>query len=749
LDPSPSHADRKAGKLLVLEFWGLGDLTFSTPLLQAASPEYEVTLVGKAHARPLLGPTFPQMRFVSYDAPWSAYRGKYDPRRWNWIELMMLILRLRRERFDAALSVRNDPRDHLLMRLVGAKRRYGFPRRGSQFLLTHPRRRTRLKQHKVEDWRDLGRALELPGMDTAQPRLEHAHYRTPLGEQVYAGIRKPVICLHPGARIAVRRWPEPYFETVIRELRQEFDFHLILVPDPDGYGSSLVPLADTVLRPLTIRELVDVLGRVDLLLCNDSGPGHLAASCGKPAIPIFGPTDPDWFRPWGDLHHLVIRDICPLRPCFDYCRFPEPYCLTKLKPQEASPEINAHIRNLIDRRALRGDFLRSATVQITTSDRSPAVAQPEASPREEARSGLLDVALSIADQNVKTTKSIGIYNFSLQLAKHLAEEPQTRKLTIFSNETISPLPSESPTVEIEQYDYPVRSRSGRILWDQWGVVQRANASGREWLFLPKGFASFIARPQVRVAAYVHDIMGDFYRRKYPNFWPKVEFDYFARSLAATIRTADVIFTNTEFTKGEIFGLARRLGLPEPRIVVAGYGFEPVEIKPVEKQDRVLLFASNMPHKRTDLAIGFLDQWVKRSGFQGQIDCIGIIPPEMPKPEGRHWNWIGRVPPAQGRAMIRSSRVVVYTSEQEGFGMPPVEAVLEGTCPVFSGLAPIREVMADAGCGFDNDSIESFEQAMDQALQISQETIRSWADQLMRRHNWPGVTRRIIDELARG
>jgi glycosyltransferase involved in cell wall biosynthesis len=182
-------------------------------------------------------------------------------------------------------------------------------------------------------------------------------------------------------------------------------------------------------------------------------------------------------------------------------------------------------------------------------------------------------------------------------------------------------------------------------------------------------------------------------------------------------------------------------------VVAGYGFDPVEMQATEKQDRVLLFASNMPHKRTDLAIRLLDHWVRQSDFKGQIDCIGIIPPEMPKPEGSHWNWIGRVPPAQGRAMIRSSRVVVYVSEQEGFGMPPVEAVLEGTCPVYSGLAPIREVMNDAGCAFENDSENSFITAMDRALQAPQEAIRDWSEALMSRHNWPTVTRRIVEELA--
>ena len=120
-----------------------------------------------------------------------------------------------------------------------------------------------------------------------------------------------------------------------------------MIPDPDGYGSSLAPLADWVLPDLTLSGLADVLSRVDLLLCNDSGPAHLAAAFGRPTIPIFGPSEPAWFRPWGTQHKVIIRDFCPWRPCFDYCTFPEPYCMTKLLPNRVWPEIREHLHHLI------------------------------------------------------------------------------------------------------------------------------------------------------------------------------------------------------------------------------------------------------------------------------------------------------------------------------------------------------------------------------------------------------------------
>lgn len=337
-------------KLLVLELWGLGDLTFALPLLHAATAAgWEITLVGKPHARALLEPTFPDLRFIAYDAPWTAFRGKYRLWKWDHPAWWRLLRRLRSERFDAAVSVRPDPRDHVLLWLAGARRRYGFPHRLSGPFLTDPVRQARPKQHKVEDWRALRGALGLAPVAGDEPALAHARYRSPAVDALFADVSKPVICLHTGARIAVRRWPLAYYVSVLGELRRRLDFHLLLITDPDGAGRELAPLADSVAPPMSLGELVDTLGRVELLLCNDSGPMHIAASCGRPVIALFGPTDPDWFRPWGTSHHVVLRDLCALRPCFDYCPFPEPYCLTKLLPETAAPEIVAHAEEVLAR----------------------------------------------------------------------------------------------------------------------------------------------------------------------------------------------------------------------------------------------------------------------------------------------------------------------------------------------------------------------------------------------------------------
>ncbi|MBI5384672.1 MAG: glycosyltransferase [Verrucomicrobia bacterium] len=321
-------------------------------------------------------------------------------------------------------------------------------------------------------------------------------------------------------------------------------------------------------------------------------------------------------------------------------------------------------------------------------------------------------------------------------------------MTVFSNPTVTRTLDLAQHIAIRDFSSPVRSKAGRILWDQWGVCRAARRAGHEWLFLPKGFSPFLRRPPVKLAAYVHDLMGEHYHRHHRGYEPRLEYEYFARCLAATLQHATVVFTNTDCTRRDVENLARHWNLPVPRVVTAGYGFDAPGLRdPAAKENRVLLFASKVPHKLTGLALRFLSHWLETRRFDGQIDCIGILSPDMERPTSPAWNWIGRVPPARSRELIRRARVVVYASEYEGFGMPPVEAVMEGTCPLYSNLPPLREVMGDAGQAFSNDSADSFVAAMDRALSTPPETIAGWSRELLARHNWPAVTRRIVDGLT--
>jgi len=332
---------------LIIELWGIGDATLMSSALQGLLAEdWEITILAKPQTCALLKPSYPKIRTIEFDAPWTAFYKKYQLARWPWFKIFQVLRQLREQRFDAALSIRSDPRDHLLMWLGGIKRRLGFSTSWSRWLLNEPIFARDPNAHRVADWWKLQDRLtgsskaHFPPQLVADPDLLK-QFRSRLGNDP-----RPVIALHCGARIPVRRWPEDYYRQLLTSLRRKFDFQLVLIPDLDGYGGSLQDLADHTFSRLSLPELLALLRCATQVLCNDSGPCHLAAALGIPVIVFFGPTDPALFRPFGEHHLVVIRDICPFRPCADYCRFPEPYCLTKLTPAITYPEVENQLISL-------------------------------------------------------------------------------------------------------------------------------------------------------------------------------------------------------------------------------------------------------------------------------------------------------------------------------------------------------------------------------------------------------------------
>jgi len=177
---------------------------------------------------------------------------------------------------------------------------------------------------------------------------------------------------------------------------------------------------------------------------------------------------------------------------------------------------------------------------------------------------------------------------------------------------------------------------------------------------------------VKLAVYIHDIIPLFYTDRYPGGQSRLKQTYFEHIYAATIRRAQVIFTNTAFSKSEIeeWAASRRINFPP--VVVAGYGFSGIE--PGKKEDSIVVFIRAVPHKRPDLTIQYMDRWLNESGYDGKVKCIGSVPSNLDRPRSGNWEFLGTLSRDETLRNLASSKVAVHFSEYEGFGMPPVEAV---------------------------------------------------------------------------
>ncbi|MFN3408999.1 MAG: glycosyltransferase [Limisphaerales bacterium] len=360
----------------------------------------------------------------------------------------------------------------------------------------------------------------------------------------------------------------------------------------------------------------------------------------------------------------------------------------------------------------------------------------------------LQLSYSLADQEFVHTKSLGVWNVSTQLLAHLARHPELERLTVFTNRTHDGLVPDDPRVTRRDFNYPIAGKWGRVWWDQTGVYAAARRAGNPWLFLPKGFASVYWHCPVRLAAYVHDAMHDHYQRHYDRNPLAREAAYFLRSLRATLHNAEIIFTNTDFTRAEVLRLAREWNLRTPRVVTAGIGFDlhRARANGNGNRTRIVMLAGPWPHKLTPQAVDWMEKWCRARGNCPGVDWIGALPPGTRLPELPGWQHHVRLSQPDYERVLGAAGVVVYFSAYEGFGMPPVEGTLAGAAAVYSAIPAMTEVMRGCGHPFRNDSFEDFTRALNRALETTPAEIAVWQRELGQCHTWERVTDRIVGEL---
>ncbi|MBI3182680.1 MAG: hypothetical protein HYZ28_11135 [Myxococcales bacterium] len=357
----------------------------------------------------------------------------------------------------------------------------------------------------------------------------------------------------------------------------------------------------------------------------------------------------------------------------------------------------------------------------------------------------MDVTYSLADQSPATTKSMGILQVSLKLAEHLLGAPGLGHLHVLGNRHLAEWLPKSPRLSISEHRLALGTRAGRVLWDQWRVYREARLRRSDWLLLPKGFASFLLPCPVRLASYVHDTMHEYYRAAHPSGFPLAERRYFQASLRATLAHSDLVFTNSEFTREEVLGAARRWKLSPPNVRTAGIGFDRPPPSSATRS-RIVALVSPLPHKRSDLTVEYLRRWQSQSGFDGSIDLVGRLPPHVAVPEGGPWRLHDRPPDSHYRQLLSEAVALAYFSEYEGFGMPPVEATLAGAAAVYSDLPATREVMEGRGFPFHLRSYDDFGAKLDAAIRAPPETIQSWSSELCARRSWPEVALRVAEAM---
>ena len=227
----------------------------------------------------------------------------------------------------------NSFRSAWLLRRAGIPQRWGHATSLRGWLLTKTPIRIPVHgvQHQSEYYRALVRGFGIPCGDDApylRATLPTAQQGLELLLRMRVDLTHRLAVLAPGAAYGqAKQWPPNRVAELASRLVRDRDMTCVMVGAGhdrdaaraiDAWLSSNAPAVRSRVVDLTaktsLRELIGVLARADVVVSNDSGAMHLAAALGRPVVAMFGPTDERATRPIGPRCADGARLLSPLPP---------------------------------------------------------------------------------------------------------------------------------------------------------------------------------------------------------------------------------------------------------------------------------------------------------------------------------------------------------------------------------------------------------------------------------------------------
>ncbi|GAB2548812.1 glycosyltransferase family 9 protein [Rhodanobacter koreensis] len=294
-----------AASICLLRTSAIGDVTHVVPLvrtLQQAWPDTALTwIVGKLE-RKLVG-DLPGVGFVTFDkaAGWAGMRAVRDA--------------LRGRRFDALLQMQVAMRSNLLSLGIKAERRVGYDHARAKDLhglVINERIPARSGEHVLDA---IGSFCEPLGLKQTSIRWD-----IPIPDEAHAWAAEqlpgdtPILLVSPTSSHALRNWrPERY--AAVMDHAAARGWRVALIGGPSAMERTM---ADAVLAacqrtPLdltgkdTLKKLMAMLGRAQLLLTPDSGPMHMANAVGTKVLGLHAASNPDRSGPYSDRRWCVNK----------------------------------------------------------------------------------------------------------------------------------------------------------------------------------------------------------------------------------------------------------------------------------------------------------------------------------------------------------------------------------------------------------------------------------------------------------
>lgn len=320
-------AQRTFERILLIKPSSLGDVIHALPVLGGLRKRYPTARIDW-----LIGSPFASLLA---EHPLIDALVEFDRKRFGrlWrspaaaLAFVRFIRRLRQPRYDLVVDLQGLFRTGFFAYTTGAKTRIGFgdARESAPRFYTHRLVGGSGNVHAVDRYLQVGDLLGFtPGpVRFALPLTDTD--RTSAAALLRNQASRPdtrLVAIAPGARWETKCWlPERYARTIDALHDSDADIACVLLGGPEETPRCAEITARCRTTPLdltgqtSLRQLVALIERADLVICQDSATAHIAAALDRPLVCITGPTNPLRTGPYRRLPDVVwLEPECA--PCY-------------------------------------------------------------------------------------------------------------------------------------------------------------------------------------------------------------------------------------------------------------------------------------------------------------------------------------------------------------------------------------------------------------------------------------------------
>jgi lipopolysaccharide heptosyltransferase I len=312
-----SHAGIHPRKILLIKPSALGDVVHTLPILRLLRRRFS-----DAHIAWMIDPSFADLIDSHPDLnEIILFKKKHYARSWRdgaaAMDLFDFKTNLRDRKFDLAIDLQGLFRSAWLAFFSGAPVRIGFgnAREMAPLFYTHRVPIRSMEVHAIERYRALAEALgcarEAVEFDFAISNDHRAQLRR-RAENCGVNLDNRFAVLLPGTNWETKKWPAEHFAALVPMLRERLGIESIVAGGPDA---PTIPGAMSLIGQTTLKQLVALLERAEVVIANDTGPMHIAAALGRPLVSVFGPTNPVRTGPYQRMDTVVRLNIA-CSPCY-------------------------------------------------------------------------------------------------------------------------------------------------------------------------------------------------------------------------------------------------------------------------------------------------------------------------------------------------------------------------------------------------------------------------------------------------